>query len=53
MGISTAPGAMTGDEIVELTRRHTILERSAQAKVDPITVAGAKGCWCWMKNTGN
>ena len=44
MGISTAPGAMTGDEIVELTKRHTIFEWSAQAKVDPIPVAGAKGC---------
>ena len=47
MGISTAPGAMTGDEIVELTKRHTIFEWSAQAKVDPIPVAGAKGCWFW------
>ena len=47
MGIGTAPGAMTGDEIVELTRRHTIFEWSAQAKVDPIPVAGAKGCWFW------
>jgi taurine---2-oxoglutarate transaminase len=47
MGIGTAPGAMTGDEIVELTKRHTIFEWSAQAKVDPIPVAGAKGCWFW------
>jgi taurine--2-oxoglutarate transaminase len=47
MGISTAPGAMTGDEIIELTKRHTIFEWSAQAKVDPIPVAGAKGCWFW------
>src|SRR5438105_9134173 len=47
MGISTAPGAMTGDEIVALTKRHTIFEWSAQAKVDPIPVAGAKGCWFW------
>jgi taurine--2-oxoglutarate transaminase len=47
MGISTAPGRMTGEEIVELTKRHTIFEWSAQAKVDPIPVAGAKGSWFW------
>src|SRR5438552_13566281 len=47
MGISTAPGAMTGDEIVALTKRHTIFEWSAQAKVDPIPVAGAKGVYFW------
>jgi taurine--2-oxoglutarate transaminase len=47
MGISTAPGQMTGEEIVELTKRHTIFEWSAQAKVDPIPVAGAKGSWFW------
>ena len=47
MGISAAPGQMTGEEIVELTRRHTIFEWSAQAKVDPIPVAGAKGSWFW------
>jgi taurine--2-oxoglutarate transaminase len=38
---------MTGDEIVELTKRHTLFEWSAQAKADPIPVAGAKGCWFW------
>ena len=47
MGTSTAPGSMTGEQIVELTRRHTIFEWSAQAKVDPIPVAGAKGSWFW------
>jgi taurine--2-oxoglutarate transaminase len=47
MGISTAPGQMTGEEIVALTRRHTIFEWSAQSKVDPIPVAGAKGSWFW------
>src|SRR5207249_12295706 len=47
MGISTAPGAMTGDEIVALTKKHTIFEWSAQGAVDPIPVAGAKGCWFW------
>jgi taurine--2-oxoglutarate transaminase len=47
MGISTSPGTMTGDEIVALTRRHTIFEWTAQNKVDPIPVAGAKGCYFW------
>jgi taurine---2-oxoglutarate transaminase len=39
--------AMTGEEIVELTRQHTLFEWSAQSAVNPIPVAGAKGCWFW------
>ena len=38
---------MTGDEIVQLCRRHTIYEWSAQAKVDPIPVARAAGVYFW------
>ena len=38
---------MTGKEIVALARKHTLFEWSAQSKVDPIPVAGAKGCWFW------
>jgi taurine--2-oxoglutarate transaminase len=38
---------MTGDEIVALTKRHTLFEWSAQSKVDPIPVAGAKGVYFW------
>lgn len=38
---------MTGNEIVDLTRQHTFFEWSAQGAVDPIPVAGAKGCWFW------
>jgi taurine--2-oxoglutarate transaminase len=38
---------MTGEEIVELTRQHTLFEWSAQSAVNPIPVAGAKGCWFW------
>src|ERR1039457_2432123 len=34
---------MTGQEIVDLTKKHTLFEWSAQAKVDPIPVARAKG----------
>src|SRR6187402_883663 len=41
------PPAMTGDEIVALTKAHTLFEWSAQSKVDPIPVAGAKGSWFW------
>ncbi|HXG40715.1 MAG TPA: aminotransferase class III-fold pyridoxal phosphate-dependent enzyme, partial [Candidatus Limnocylindrales bacterium] len=47
MGITATTRRLTGEEIVELTKRHTIFEWSAQAKVDPIPVAGAKGSWFW------
>jgi len=36
---------MTGQEIVNLTKKHTLFEWSAQAKVDPIPVARAKGIY--------
>jgi taurine--2-oxoglutarate transaminase len=38
---------MTGEEMVELCRRHTLFEWSAQAAVDPIPVARAKGIYFW------
>jgi taurine--2-oxoglutarate transaminase len=38
---------MTGNEIVELCRRHTLFEWSAQAAVDPIPVAHSKGIYFW------
>jgi taurine--2-oxoglutarate transaminase len=38
---------MSGDEIVELCRRHTLFEWSAQAAVDPIPVARSKGIYFW------
>src|SRR5437016_12234802 len=38
---------MTGQEIVDLTKRHTLFEWSAQSKVDPIPVARAKGIYFW------
>src|ERR671910_2361565 len=47
MAIETERGSMTGDEIVALTKRHTLFEWSAQSKVDPIPVAGAKGVYFW------
>jgi len=44
--VGTAPG-LNGQTIVDLTKKHTIFEWSAQGAVDPIPVAGAKGCWFW------
>jgi taurine--2-oxoglutarate transaminase len=40
----TAP-TMSGKEIVDLARKHTLYEWSAQSKVDPIPVAHAKGIY--------
>ncbi len=36
---------MTGQEMVDLTKNHTLIERSAQSMVDPIPVARAKGIY--------
>jgi taurine--2-oxoglutarate transaminase len=47
MTIETTVPAMTGKEIVDLTRKHTLYEWSAQSKVDPIPVARAKGIYFW------
>jgi taurine---2-oxoglutarate transaminase len=44
MPVSTA-APMTGREIVDLCRRHTLYEWSAQGAVDPIPVARAKGVY--------
>jgi taurine--2-oxoglutarate transaminase len=38
---------MTSEEMVALTKRHTLFEWSAQDAVDPIPVAGAKGSYFW------
>ena len=43
--MSTPAASLTGEEIVELCRRHTLFEWSAQAAVDPIPVAHAKGIY--------
>ena len=45
MTIDTATPSMTGQEIVDLTKKHTLFEWSAQSKVDPIPVARAKGIY--------
>jgi taurine---2-oxoglutarate transaminase len=49
MSTTTSPTrtAMTGREIVDLARKHTLYEWSAQSKVDPIPVARAKGIYFW------
>jgi taurine--2-oxoglutarate transaminase len=44
--VKTATG-LDGQTIVDLTKKHTLFEWSAQGAVDPIPVAGAKGCWFW------
>ncbi len=38
---------MSGDEMIRLSKAHTLYEWAAQAKADPIPVAGAKGSWFW------
>jgi taurine--2-oxoglutarate transaminase len=45
MGISVAPGTMSAEEIVSLSRRHTLYEWSAQSAVDPIPVERAEGVY--------
>src|SRR5215208_5637812 len=47
--MTTAKGteAPSGDEIVALARKHTLYDWSAQATVDPIPVARAKGIHFW------
>ena len=45
--VDALTSGLDGKTIVELTKKHTLFEWSAQAAVDPIPVAGAKGCWFW------
>ena len=47
MDVSAPEDVMTGDQMVAMTKAHTLYEWSAQSKVDPIPVAGARGCWFW------
>src|SRR6201997_4364498 len=44
--LTTTP-SLSGQEIVDLTKKHTLFEWSAQSKVDPIPVARAKGIHFW------
>jgi taurine--2-oxoglutarate transaminase len=43
--MTTKPSPLSGEEIVALTRKHTLYEWSAQSKVDPIPVARADGIY--------
>jgi taurine--2-oxoglutarate transaminase len=45
--VNTGVPGLSGQTIVDLTKKHTLFEWSAQGSVDPIPVAGAKGCWFW------
>ena len=45
MNTIVATPALSGQEIVDLSRKHTLYEWSAQSKVDPIPVASAKGIY--------
>jgi taurine--2-oxoglutarate transaminase len=45
MTTATATPAMTGQEMIDLTKKHTLFEWSAQSKVDPIPIARAKGIY--------
>jgi taurine--2-oxoglutarate transaminase len=46
MGIDTAP-AMTSDEIVRLSRQHTIFSWSVQGALDPIAIDHAEGVYLY------
>src|SRR3954462_14365260 len=47
MAIETLKKSMTGDEMIALSKKHTLFEWSAQSKVDPIPVERAKGIYFW------
>jgi taurine---2-oxoglutarate transaminase len=47
MTIETPPKTMSGEEMVALSKKHTLYEWAAQSKVDPIPVARAKGIYFW------
>lgn len=41
---------MSGEEMVSLSRKHTVFSWSAQGKIDPIPIVKAKGCHFWDAN---
>jgi taurine--2-oxoglutarate transaminase len=47
MATETLPVTMSGEEMIALSKKHTLFEWSAQSKVDPIPVARAKGIYFW------
>ena len=46
MGISAAPG-MTSEEIVALSREHTLFSWSVQGALDPIAIDHAEGVYLY------
>jgi taurine---2-oxoglutarate transaminase len=47
MAVEVAPGTMSAEEIVALSRQYTLYEWSAQSAVDPIPVDRAEGVYFW------
>src|SRR5215472_16130596 len=47
MTIAAGPPAITTQTIVDLCKKHTLYEWSAQSKLDPIPVVQAKGIYFW------
>ena len=47
MGTTTAPGTMTSEEIVELSRKHTFFSWSVQGALDPIAIDHAEGVYLY------
>jgi taurine--2-oxoglutarate transaminase len=47
MGISTASGRMTSQEIVALSRAHTFFSWSVQGQIDPIAIDRAEGVYLY------
>jgi taurine--2-oxoglutarate transaminase len=47
MTTTDAIGAMTAEEIVSLTKKHTIFSWSAQASVNPIAMVRGEGIYFW------
>jgi taurine---2-oxoglutarate transaminase len=45
--LSTSIVPMTADEMIALTRQHTLFEWSAQSQVEPLPVSRAKGVYFW------
>src|SRR3989454_9885040 len=47
MGIGTAPGSLSTDEIIPLSREHTFFSWSVQGAIDPIAIDHAEGVWLY------
>ena len=47
MAITTAPGSMTSEEIVALSRQHTFFSWSVQGALDPIAIDHAEGVYLY------